>query len=92
MWDFIFLQQVEVMAIHRKGNCDENGGSLVMEYEFFPGKTSEKIIKEKRGWPAEASVNAMSNGEASNHLTTSTASYANSSSDPATSIDLSLKL
>ncbi|KAG7957431.1 hypothetical protein I3843_11G174100 [Carya illinoinensis] len=71
-------QGVEVVAVHRKGNS--RGGSVLMEYEFFPGKngrgTSSKALEE-----ASVAVD----GEAS-YLTS--AAYSSTSN----SVDLSLKL
>ncbi|XWS27937.1 hypothetical protein CRYUN_Cryun25bG0023300 [Craigia yunnanensis] len=69
-------ETVDVTAIHRKGNSIGTG-SVLMEYEFFPGKSSKSTSSKEWKLPAEASVGV--GGEAS---------YANASN----SVDLSLKL
>ncbi|XP_021288713.1 protein SPOROCYTELESS [Herrania umbratica] len=69
-------ETVEVVAIHRKGSSTGTG-SVLMEYEFFPGKSSRSTSSKEWELPAEASVAV--GGEAS---------YANASN----CVDLSLKL
>ncbi|XP_022753959.1 protein SPOROCYTELESS [Durio zibethinus] len=69
-------ETVDVVAIHRKGNSIGTG-SVLMEYEFFPGKSNRNTSTKERKLPAEAS--AAVGGEAS---------YANASN----CVDLSLKL
>ncbi|GAV74444.1 NOZZLE domain-containing protein [Cephalotus follicularis] len=80
----VCFKGVEAVAIHRKGNSSM-GGSMLVEYEFFPGKSgrgtsNEELIK----LPREASVAV--GGEASYITTTA---Y---SANPSNSVDLSLKL
>lgn len=85
------MQGVEVVAIHRKGN--QTGGSVLMEYEFFPEKKSGKsstCFKEME-FPAEASVALVGSGEAS-CVTTSDYSGYSASNAASNSVDLSLKL
>ncbi|KAK9268681.1 hypothetical protein L1049_000441 [Liquidambar formosana] len=65
---------VEVMAIHRKGNSV--GGSLLMEYEFFPGNGDSRST-------------STTGGEAIFTTASTTTSDTNASCN---SIDLSLKL
>lgn len=77
----IFDEGVEVMAIHRQGN--EKGGSVLMEYEFFPGKIGRGTSSKGVELPTTASVAV--GGEAS-FLTS--AAYSSTSN----SVDLSLKL
>nr|XP_023929272.1 uncharacterized protein LOC112040621 [Quercus suber] len=74
-------QGVEVVAIHRKGNS--MGGSVFMEYEFFPGKSGRGTSSKGLELPREVSVAV--GGEPS--YPTTTAYCATSSS-----VDLSLKL
>ncbi|XVF04064.1 hypothetical protein REPUB_Repub05bG0049000 [Reevesia pubescens] len=69
-------ETVDVVAIHRKGNSIGTG-SVLMEYEFFPGKSSRNTSSKEWELPAEASVAVGDE-----------ASYANASN----SVDLSLKL
>ncbi|KAA8523815.1 hypothetical protein F0562_010238 [Nyssa sinensis] len=74
-------QEVEVVAVHRKRSS--GGGSVLMEYEFFPGKggrssSSEEYLK----MGSEAS-----DGEAYSCVTTATTGV-----NASNSIDLSLKL
>ncbi|OMO80466.1 Plant transcription factor NOZZLE [Corchorus capsularis] len=72
-------EAVEVSVIHRKGNTMGNG-SVVMEYELFPGKSSRSTSsKEWERLPAQASVAVGDDHEAS---------YVN----PSNGVDLSLKL
>ncbi|KAF2314274.1 hypothetical protein P3X46_027074 [Hevea brasiliensis] len=82
---------VEVVAIHRKGN--PTSGSVLMEYEFFPGKKSGKSSTrfEEMEFPAEASVALAGGGEAS-CVTTSDYSGCSASNAASNSVDLSLKL
>ncbi|KAF2285916.1 hypothetical protein GH714_008943 [Hevea brasiliensis] len=83
---------VELVAIHRKGNT--TGGTVFMEYEFFPGEKSGKssTCSKEMEFPAEASVAVVEGGEAS-CVTTSDYSGSSSASNAASnSVDLSLKL
>ncbi|CAI9784153.1 unnamed protein product [Fraxinus pennsylvanica] len=72
---------VEVVAFHRKGNSSTGNGTLMMEYEFFPG--SRSTCNNEVG-----TMNLGVNSEAS--------SYADGERetcfDASTSLDLSLKL
>ncbi|OMP04615.1 hypothetical protein COLO4_09500 [Corchorus olitorius] len=74
-------ETVEVSAIHRKGNT-MGTGSVVMEYEFFPGKSSRSTSsKEWERLPAQTSVAVLGDDHEASY-------YAN----PSNGVDLSLKL
>ncbi|KAI7980993.1 hypothetical protein LOK49_Contig84G00001 [Camellia lanceoleosa] len=37
-------QEVEVVAVHRKGSSGGGGGNVFMEFEFFPGKDDVEAL------------------------------------------------
>lgn len=73
-----------MVAVHRKGSNCSKGGSVLMEYEFFPEKSGRGgTSSEGHEFPTEASVAV---GSEASYLPT--AAYISTSS----SVDLSLKL
>ncbi|KAJ4843012.1 hypothetical protein Tsubulata_005393 [Turnera subulata] len=84
--NYNFNEGVEVVAIHRKGTSA--GGSVFMEYEFFPGKNGKSTPFKEIGFPSEASVAAAD--EASWATTSDYSGYR--ASNASNSVDLSLKL
>ncbi|XAR67519.1 hypothetical protein NMG60_11002299 [Bertholletia excelsa] len=83
------LQEVEVVAVHSKGI--KEGGSLLMEYEFFPGKNGGESASTKNLEIGFSEASSSVTGSCVNNTPTanSPSGFVDASS---TSIDLSLKL
>ncbi|KAK9085038.1 hypothetical protein Sjap_025449 [Stephania japonica] len=89
-------EEVEVVAVHRRGNPTTSGpGSVVMEYEFFPSRSTNYSNKQCHSYSSIAEANHRS-AEQSSMSTEFQPSISNTDSSAATNntnlIDLSLRL
>ncbi|GMP52797.1 hypothetical protein CsSME_00018488 [Camellia sinensis var. sinensis] len=89
-------QEVEVVAVHRKGSSGGGGGNVFMEFEFFPGKdgvrgTSSKDYMDLTGGSSSSEASVVVAADQGSCFTAPTTTFTGFDSS-STSVDLSLKL
>ncbi|KAF5949681.1 hypothetical protein HYC85_011674 [Camellia sinensis] len=89
-------QEVEVVAVHRKGSSGGGGGNVFMEFEFFPGKdgvrgTSSKDYMDLTGGSSSSEASVIVAADQGSCFTAPTTTFTGFDSS-STSVDLSLKL